>query len=172
MTHSFLVTNVDSMRSIKPKSTFNWRIGSVSTIVTVSIVCVAYLKIAGVGKQLAKDPVSLLGNMKTVSSVHQNPHDIVNGSPEKRSKSAVQDASSKIHLSSKLPGAVHKPKVLAIKGYEVRGPFPKIGKYGVLPQMNADIVDSMEDPQVYHATRHGCPCIEISPRSHHGLPNN
>ena len=174
MVHSFLVTNVESMRSSsKHKSSFNWRTGSVSAIVTASIVCAAYLKIAGVDQKIAEEPAVLLGsNTKAASKGHQILHAIVSGSPEKGSKSAAQNISSKLHLAPKLPRSVHKLKVLAIKGYEVRGPFPKIGKYGVVPQMNADIVDSMEDPQVHQARRaprHGWPCIEISPPSPGGM---
>ncbi len=160
MVHSFLVTNVESMRSSKHKSSFNWRTGSVSAIVTVSIVCAAYLKIAGVDKKIAEEPAVLLRSNTKPESKGLQIHAIVSGSLEKGSKSAAQNISSKLHLAPKLPRTVHKLKVLAIKGYEVRGPFPKIGKYGVVPQMNADIVDSMEDPQVHQARRaprHGWP---------------
>jgi hypothetical protein len=149
MAHSFLVTNFDSMRSIKQKSSLNWRTGLVSAFVTVSIVFVAYFKVAGIEKKSAEAPLVLLGsNVKAVSSAGQFLHAVVRDNPVKGPQSAVQNTSSKLHLASKLPSTIHKLKVLAIKGYEVRGPFPKIGRYGVLPQMNADIVDSMEDPQV------------------------
>ena len=145
MAHHSLVTNVDSLRA-KQKSSLNWRTGLISAILAASIVCVAYLEIAGVEENSENEPVVFLGsNLNAqLSDGHQTPHAMDSREPQ----SAAQNTSSKLHLASKLPDKDHKLKFLRIKGFEVRGPFPKIGLHGGVPTMNADIVDSMEDPQV------------------------
>ena len=37
---------------------------------------------------------------------------------------------------------------------ETHGPFPKVGDYGSTPRVDADLVDSLEDPQGSEVTRH------------------
>jgi hypothetical protein len=155
MDHHFLVTNVDTMRHFKEKSSFNWRTGMVSVIVTALIVCASCLDIAGIGNKSSDKPVEFLGS--TASESYQTPSTAIVSVSGSANQESEQNSTSITQLRGKKSnnrhpvkktGKAHKPKVLHIKGYEIRGPFPKIGMYGVVPQTNADIVDSMQDPQV------------------------